>query len=74
MIYDSAGKPLISDTDLCALMPSNVRNLTDRYKHMCGREICVIIFSMQASMNSYWLERLNLLREQVRAVVGRILR
>ena len=45
-IYESTGKPLTSDTDLHALMPNNVRKITDRYKQMCGCEICVIIFSM----------------------------
>ena len=32
----------------------------------------VIIWSMQASLNNYWLDHLNLLREQVRAEWGRI--
>ena len=45
---DIIGKPLISDTYLCALMPKNVQNTTDRYKKMCGCEIFVIIYYMQA--------------------------
>ena len=61
-IYESTRKPLISDIALYALMPKNVQKLIDRYKHMCGCEICVIICSMQASLNSYWLKHLNLLR------------
>ena len=39
---------------------------------MCGCEICVIIFSMQASLNHYQLDNINVLREQARAYGGRI--
>ena len=39
---------------------------------MCSCKICVIICSMPASLNRYWLEHLNLLREQARAKGGRI--
>ena len=35
-IYETTGKPTISDTDLHALMLKNVRKITDRYKQMCG--------------------------------------
>ena len=48
-------KPLISNTALRALMPKIFRKMTDRYKQMCGCEICVIICIMQESLNSYWL-------------------
>ena len=46
--------------------------MIDRYKHMRGCKICVIICSMQESLNRFWLEHINLLREQVRAKGGRI--
>ena len=35
-IDDITGNPLISDTDLSALMPKNVLIITYRNKHMCG--------------------------------------
>ena len=35
-IYETTGKPLISDISLCELMPNNVPKITDSYKHMCG--------------------------------------
>ena len=41
---------------------------------MCGCKLCVIICSMQASLNRYWLEHIKPLREQVRAKGGRIAR
>ena len=63
-IDGSTGKPLISDTDMHALMPKNIRKMTYRYKQMCGCKICVIISSMQAQLNCYRLDCLNLLREK----------
>ena len=48
-------------------MPKNARKMIDRYKQIRGYKICANIFSMQASLNYYWLEHLNLLREQARA-------
>ena len=41
---------------------------------MRGCKICFIIFSMQESLNRYWLEHLNLSREQVRDKGGHIAR
>ena len=61
-IDKSTGNPSISDTSLRALMPKNAQKITDRYKHMCGCEICVIICSMQAPLNCYRLEHLKILR------------
>ena len=65
-IDESTWKPPISDTPPCALIPNNFQKMKDRYKQMCGCKISVIIFSMQAPLNRYWLEHLNLLREQAR--------
>ena len=53
-------------------MTKNVIKITDGYKHMCGWKICVIICSMQASLNRYWFNHINILREQVRSKGGRI--
>ena len=61
---------MISDTSLRALMPKNVRKITERYKHMRGCKICVIICYTQASLNSHCLQHLNLLREKSRAKYG----
>ena len=41
---------------------------------MCVCKICVIIYSMQASLSLYWLDNLDLLREQARAEGWRISR
>ena len=71
-IDDITGNILISDTALHALMPNNDLKITDSYKQMCGCKICVIIYSMQASLNFYWLENLNQLMKQARDKGGRI--
>ena len=71
-IDESSGKILVSDTALRSLMPNNARKMTDRYKQMCGFKICVIICSIQESLNNYPLKHLNLFREQVSYKGGRI--
>ena len=35
-IDEITGKPMISDTALRELIPKNIRNMTDKYKQMCG--------------------------------------
>ena len=65
---------MISDTVLCALIYKDVQKIIDRYKKMCGYKICVIICSMQASLNPYWLDHIKLLREQARNKGGHIAR
>jgi hypothetical protein len=59
---DNNGKPLISDTALRALLPPQVRTMTERYKQMCGCEICIVVRSMQSSLNIYRLDLLKRLR------------
>ena len=73
-IDETTGKPLISGTSLHIIFTNNVIIITDRYKHMCGCKICVIICFMQASINSYWTQHLKLLTEQARAKGGRMTR
>ena len=73
-IDEITGKPLISDTALHALTPKDVQKIIYRYKHMCGCKICVIIFSMQASLLCYRLKHLKILIEHVRSKGGRISR
>ena len=65
---------MISDTDIRILMPKNFRKMTDRYKHMCGCKIYVIIFSMKALLNRYRLDYINILREQAMSKGGWIAR
>ena len=55
-------------------MPKNVRKMTDKYKQKCGCKICVIICSMKASLNYYWLEHLKIFIEQERDKGERIAR
>ena len=71
-IGETTGKTLISDTALHALIPKNFRKTTDKYKQMCGCKICVIICSIQASLNPYQLKHLKLLREKARNKGGQI--
>ena len=44
---DNDGKPLISDTALRALLPPNVRKMTEKYKQMCGWEPCISMTQLQ---------------------------
>lgn len=63
---DSEGKPLISDTALCALLPPNVRKMTEKYKKMCGCEPCISVTQLHMSLNSCRLCHLKCLRESGR--------
>ena len=42
---EKRGKRMISDTSLCAFIPNNAQNITDRDKYMCGCKICVMIYT-----------------------------
>ena len=57
---DQKGNCLISDTSLNSLMPPNVKKMSNKYKMMCGCEICILIKGMQNDLNAY---RLLLLRK-----------
>ena len=57
---DQKGNCLISDTSLNSLMPPNVKKMSNKYKMMCGCEICILVKGMQNDLNAY---RLLLLRK-----------
>ena len=54
-VYDTEGNCLISDTSLNSLMPPHVKKMSNKYKMMCGCEICILIKGMQKDLNAYRL-------------------
>ena len=61
-VYDSQGRPIISDTGFRALIPSYIKPMSDKYKQMCGCEICILAISLQNDLNSYRLSHLRRLQ------------
>ena len=61
-IEEKTGKPLIIETALCAPMTNIYQNVIGRYNQMYSYKICVIICYMQASLNYYRLQHINLLK------------
>ena len=45
-VYDVSGRPIISDTGFRALLPSYIKPMTDKYKQMCGCEVCILAISL----------------------------
>ena len=45
------GEPLISDTAFWALLPPEMRKITDRYKMMCCCEDCMLAHYYQSALN-----------------------
>ena len=62
-VYDKNGKPLISDTAFRALLPQNIKPMSDKYKQMCGCEICIMATGLQNDLNSYRLVHLRRLKQ-----------
>ena len=62
-VYDVSGRPIISDTGFRALLPSYIKPMTDKYKQMCGCEVCILAISLQNDLNSYRLTHLRRLEK-----------
>ena len=62
-VYDVSGRPIISDTGFRALLPSYIRPMTDKYKQMCGCEVCILAIILQNDLNSYRLTHLRRLEK-----------
>ena len=44
--FDQKGNCLISDTSLNSWRPLNIKNMSNKYKMMCGCEICTLVKGM----------------------------
>ena len=53
MVLDDEGKPLISDTMMRALLPPELRVLTNTYKECCCCELCTSMSYLQAALNRF---------------------
>ena len=62
-VYDKDGKCIISDTGFRALLPKNIKPMTDKYKQMCGCEVCIMSTGLQNDLNSYRLSHLRRLED-----------
>ena len=62
-VYDKEGNPLISDTAFRSLLPRNFQPMSNKYKQMCGCEICIVIKSLQSDLNQYRLSHLHRLEK-----------
>jgi len=62
--YDEDGKVLISDTMLRALLPPEMREMTERYKQMCGCETCITGQNLLQSLKAYRVRVLRNLKKQ----------
>ena len=58
-VYENNDKVLISDTALRSLIPPNIKKMSDKYKEMCGCEICIMAKSHQSDLNAYRLYMLK---------------
>ena len=58
-VYDKYGNPIISDTGFQKLLPSYIKPMSDKYKQMCGCEVCILATSLQNDFNSYRLYHLR---------------
>ena len=67
-VYDDKGKVLISDTAFRSLIPPNIKKMSNKYKQMCGCEICIMAKSHQLDLNAY---RLSLLRRLEKSGIDR---
>ena len=62
-VYDKSGIPIISDTSFRNLLPSYIKPMSDKYKQMCGCEVCILATSLQNDLNSYRLFHLRRLEK-----------
>ena len=52
-VYDENGSIIISDTALRDFLSPNVKELTRKYKEICGYEVCILMNCFQNSSNEY---------------------
>jgi hypothetical protein len=53
VLFDGNGKPLVSDTMFRALLPPELRTLTNNYKESCCCELCCRMSYLQAALNRF---------------------
>ena len=58
------GKNIISDSTLCALLPPQLKQMSARYKIICGCECCIYDKSIHSSLLSWRDRYLKKLRDQ----------
>ena len=64
-VYNMSDRLIISDTGFRALLPSYIKPMTDKYKQMCGCEVCILVTSLQNDLNSYRLTHLCRLQKNL---------
>ena len=68
---DEDGKIIISDSTLRSLLPPQLKQMSARYKIICGCECCISDKSIHSSLLS-WLDRyLKKLKDQIQNAQGR---
>ena len=50
---DGAGNPVISDTKLREILPSEVKIMTERYKEMCAYQLCILMGYYHSALGRY---------------------
>ena len=61
---DEDGEIIISDSTLCALLRSQLKQMSARYKIMCGCECCISAKSIYSSFLSWRDRYLKKLKDQ----------
>jgi hypothetical protein len=59
---DENGRALISDTALWSMMPEQLPRATERHKQMCGCEVCIMVRSLQLTLNAWQKPHINKLK------------
>jgi hypothetical protein len=67
--HDDNGRALISDTALRSMMPEQLRRATERHKRMCGCEICIMVRSLQETLNAWRKHHINKLKTQLHSIL-----
>ena len=62
---DENGKIIISDYTLCSMLPSQLKQMSARYKIMCGCECCISAKSIHSSLLSWRDRYLKRLKDQI---------
>ena len=61
---DEDGKIIISDSTFCSLLPPQLKQMSARYKIVCGYECCISAKSIHSSLLSWRDRYLKKLKDQ----------
>ena len=68
---DEDGKIVISDSTLRSLLPPQIKQISTRYKIMCGCECCISAKSIHSSLLSWCYRYLEQIRDKIQNVQSR---